>query len=196
VDGGPGNDKISTGDGRDVARGGAGDDSIHLLNGDDYGYGGAGNDFIGGFDGRDRLRGGLGVDVCSGGYDRDRYSGCERRKERAGAKPPPTPHIKLPPYSGTSPERDLLAFRNHLRGLSAVPTSRRVGWIVARFHQLARAANDAVELHWQRTLEDGVRPMTAALLRSVDYRGVRQAETAISDEIDRLRIALHQQHRG
>ena len=196
VDGGSGDDEISTGDGHDLAQGGAGNDSIHLLSQSDRGFGGVGDDFIGGFDGRDALTGGPGVDVCSGGYDRDRYSGCERHKERVGTKPPPTPQIKLPPYSGTNPERDLLAFRNFLRGLTEVPSNRRVGWIIARFHQLARAANDAVDLHWHRLLEDGERPMTAALARSVDYRRVRQVETAISDEIDRLRIALHQQHRG
>lgn len=195
VDGGSGDDKISTGDGRDVAQGGAGDDSVHLLNQDDRGFGGVGNDFIGGFDGRDALQGGPGVDVCSGGYDRDRYAGCERHKERGGANPPPTPHVKLPPYSGTSPEKDLLAFRGFLRGLTEVPTNRRVGWIIARFHQLARAANDAVDRHWRRALEDGVPPMTATLRRSVDYRSVRQVETGISDEIDRLRIALHQHQR-
>jgi hypothetical protein len=195
VDGGAGDDKISTGDGRDRAEGGAGDDSIHLLGGDDHGYGGIGNDFVGGFDGRDVLQGGLGTDICSGGFDYDRFYGCERRKERTGPKPPPTPHIELPPYSGTRPVKDLLAFRGYLRRQTTVPTNRRVGWIIARFHQLARPANDAVGVHWRRMLDEGVRPMTATLRRSIDYHRVRQVETGISDEIDRLRIAFRKDQR-
>ena len=193
VDGGAGDDQISTGSGRDVARGGAGDDSMHLLTASDRGYGGLGNDFIGGFDGRDLLDGGPGADVCSGGHDRDRYVGCERHKERGGPNPPPPPHVKLPPYRGAHPEKDLLAFRGFLHRLTAVETNRQLGWIIARFRQLRRAANDAVEVHWRKARKDGVAPMTAALRRSVNFLGVRRVQTAISDEIDRLRIAFHQQ---
>jgi hypothetical protein len=197
VDGGAGDDKMSTGDGSDRAEGGAGDDLIHLLGGDDHGYGGIGDDFVGGFDGRDVLQGGPNTDICSGGYDYDRFFGCERRKERTGPKPPPTPHVKLPPYSGTRPVKDLLAFRSFLRRQTTVSTNHRMGWLIARFHQLARAANDAVDVHWRRMLDEGVRPMTATLRRSIDYHRVRQVETGISDEIDRLRIVFrNEQRRG
>jgi Ca2+-binding RTX toxin-like protein len=192
VDGGTGEDKISTGSGRDVARGGAGDDDMHLLTASDRGYGGAGNDFIGGFDGRDTLQGGRGADVCSGGHDEDRYFGCETHKERGGPKPPSPPHVRLPPYRGAQPEKDMLAFRRFLHRLAAVETNRQLGWIIGRFQQLRRATNDAVEKHWRKARRDGVRPMTAALRRSVDFLGVRRVQTAISDEIDRLRIAFHQ----
>jgi Ca2+-binding RTX toxin-like protein len=193
VDGGAGEDQLSTGSGRDVARGGAGADAMHLLTASDRGYGGVGNDFIGGFDGRDILQGGPGADVCSGGHDDDRYFGCERHKERGGPKPPPPPHVKLPPYRGTQPQKDLLAFRGFLRRLAAVESNRQLGWIIARFQQLRRATNDAVEVHWRKARRDGVPPMTAALRRSVEFLGVRRVQTAISDEIDRLRIAFHQQ---
>jgi Ca2+-binding RTX toxin-like protein len=193
VDGGSGDDYVSTGSGRDVTRGGGGDDSMHLLTGNDRGYGGRGNDFVGGFDGRDLLDGGPGADVCSGGHDRDRYVGCERRKERSGPKPPSPPHIKLPPYRSKHPEQDQRAFRRFLQRLDMVETNRRLGWIIARFHQLRRAANVAVKAHWRQALKDGVPPRRAALRRSVDYLGVRRVQTAISDEIDRLRIAFHQQ---
>ncbi len=195
VDGGSGDDQVSTGDGRDVVRGDGGDDSMHLLIGNDHGYGGVGNDFIGGFDGRDVMQGGPGADVCSGGHDHDRYIGCERHRERTGPRPPATPHVRLPPYSGTQPEKDLLAFRGYLRRLSAVQTNHRLGWIIARYHRLAHAANDAVDLHWGQMLDDGVPPMTAALRRSVDHYGVRQVEIGIVDEIDRLRIVFYQHQR-
>jgi hypothetical protein len=131
--------------------------------------------------------------VCSGGHDRDRYVGCERHKERGGPKPAPPPHVRLPPYRGTHPEKDLRAFRGYLHQLDAVKGNRQIGWIIARFRQLRRAANDAVEAHWRKARKDGVAPMTAAFRRSVEFLGVRRVQTAISDEIDRLRIAFRQQ---
>src|SRR5207249_2955520 len=54
VDGGDGNDRISTGAGNDMVIGGAGDDSI---------YGNGGNDTLNGESGRDKLYGGRGRDV-------------------------------------------------------------------------------------------------------------------------------------
>ncbi len=114
------------------------------------------------------------TDVCAGGHDRDRYVACERRKERGGPKPPSPPHVKLPPYRGTHPEKDLLAFLPFLRQIRMVDSNQQLGRIIARFLQLRRAANDAVEVHWRKARADGVAPKTAALGRSVEYLDVRR----------------------
>jgi len=82
VDGGDGNDHITTGDGNDVIFGGRGDDTIFSGKGDDTVFGGQGNDFVDGGFGHDTafLNGGDdsfqwdpgdGSDVVDGGQGRD-----------------------------------------------------------------------------------------------------------------------------
>jgi Ca2+-binding RTX toxin-like protein len=71
--GGSGNDWLVGGDGNDLIYGSGGNDWISGDNGDDKLYGEAGNDTINGGDGRDFLSGGVGNDVLDGhgfGYSR------------------------------------------------------------------------------------------------------------------------------
>lgn len=84
VDGGAGNDTITTGRGRDRVDGGAGDDRINGGDGRDDLFGntgndridgGRGNDVIYGGDGDDRLLGGDGRDYLEGGRGNDRLEG-------------------------------------------------------------------------------------------------------------------------
>ena len=68
VDGGAGNDTISTGDDRDTITGGSGNDTIDAGFDDDSVDGGTGNDTVQGSEGRDLIYGGAGNDVISGGF--------------------------------------------------------------------------------------------------------------------------------
>ncbi len=69
VDGGAGNDTITTGDDADTIYGGTGHDSIESGIDDDVVYGGAGDDYIDGFHGNDFIDGGDGDDTIEGGFD-------------------------------------------------------------------------------------------------------------------------------
>ena len=69
VDGGAGNDTITTGDDADVITGGTGDDSIDGGNDDDTISGGADNDYIVGGEGADSIQGDGGDDTIYGGLD-------------------------------------------------------------------------------------------------------------------------------
>lgn len=75
VDGGAGNDRIQTGAGRDDVFGNTGDDVIDAGAGDDVVYGGDGNDTLRGDAGRDYLEGGRGNDILEGGDGQDVLSG-------------------------------------------------------------------------------------------------------------------------
>jgi len=66
VDGGAGNDRITTGSGDDVVTGDAGNDSVN---------GGAGNDQLDGGVGNDSLDGGAGDDALAGDVGRDKLGG-------------------------------------------------------------------------------------------------------------------------
>ena len=71
VDGGAGNDTISTGDDRDTIYGGTGDDVINAGIDDDIVDGGDGNDRIVGGEGNDSILGGAGNDTIYAGNDPD-----------------------------------------------------------------------------------------------------------------------------
>ncbi|MEP4859312.1 MAG: Hint domain-containing protein, partial [Alphaproteobacteria bacterium] len=71
VDGGAGNDTISTGDDRDTIYGGTGDDVISAGIDDDFVDGGDGDDRIVGGEGNDSLLGGAGNDTIYAGNDPD-----------------------------------------------------------------------------------------------------------------------------
>ena len=71
VDGGAGNDTISTGDDRDTISGGTGDDEINAGIDDDDVRGDDGNDRIVGGEGNDLIRGGTGNDTIYAGNDPD-----------------------------------------------------------------------------------------------------------------------------
>ena len=75
VDGGAGNDTISTGDDRDTITGGTGDDVIDAGIDDDWVDGGDGDDILTGEAGDDSLFGGQGDDLLSGGADDDTLDG-------------------------------------------------------------------------------------------------------------------------
>ncbi len=75
VDGGAGNDIINTGAGRDDVFGNSGNDTIDAGDGNDVVYGGDGNDILRGGKGNDYLEGGKGNDVLEGGQDKDVLSG-------------------------------------------------------------------------------------------------------------------------
>ncbi len=84
VEGGTGDDTITTGAGDDKVDGGAGNDTISTGAGSDYAFGdvgddiidgGAGNDVIYGGDGNDTLAGGAGADYVEGGAGNDRIDG-------------------------------------------------------------------------------------------------------------------------
>ncbi len=75
VDGGAGNDIIQTRGGRDDVFGGAGNDTIDAGDGNDVVYGGDGNDTLRGGRGNDYLDGGRGNDVLEGGQGNDILSG-------------------------------------------------------------------------------------------------------------------------
>lgn len=75
VDGGVGNDTIKTGDGSDDVFGNSGDDSIDAGAGNDVVYGGDGNDTLLGGAGADYLEGGAGNDRIEGGEGQDMLSG-------------------------------------------------------------------------------------------------------------------------
>ena len=83
IDGGPGNDSISTPDGGGTADGGAGDDRLTGHEGPDTLTGGEGNDTLSGYGGDDRLAGGPGldkIDAFVGGPDHDTVD-CEGSDE-------------------------------------------------------------------------------------------------------------------
>lgn len=71
LDGGPGNDELIGGNGRDEIDGAAGDDTITGRGGRDELEGGIGNDRLFGGKGRDTLEGGAGNDLLSGGGGAD-----------------------------------------------------------------------------------------------------------------------------
>lgn len=80
--GGPGDDTIDTGNGKDVFSGGDGNDTLtggngkDVLNGDagdDILSGGRGNDMLMGGDGNDTLNGGIGHDLLTGGAGADTF---------------------------------------------------------------------------------------------------------------------------
>lgn len=71
INGGGGDDTISTAGGDDFVKGGTGDDSIKGGTGDDTLVGGEGNDTLSGGDGDDKLVGGLGNDRIAGGNGND-----------------------------------------------------------------------------------------------------------------------------
>jgi Ca2+-binding RTX toxin-like protein len=190
VVGGPGPDNISTGSGRDRVDTGAGDDSIHLLAGNDRAFAGVGDDFVGGGDGNDVLQGGLGDDTCSGGHGFDTFIGCEGQREFEGPPPPKPPKIRLRTLPSTSSSvHNLRVFRRHLRHTEAVHKNRRMGWLLARYRQLAHAASGFVEQRDAERLERGVPEKRRALEHSVEYLEVRQLRIECVDELDRLRVA-------
>ena len=67
VNGGGGNDEISTGSADDIIYGGSGNDWLYGRGGDDKLYGGSGNDHLYGEDGNDTLSGGSGNDTLYAG---------------------------------------------------------------------------------------------------------------------------------
>ncbi|MGH1425639.1 MAG: Hint domain-containing protein, partial [Pseudooceanicola sp.] len=69
VDGGDGNDSITTGDDSDTIYGGAGDDTINGGIDDDFIYGGDGDDLIDDDQGSDYIEGGAGDDTIIAGID-------------------------------------------------------------------------------------------------------------------------------
>ncbi len=75
IDGGAGNDTITTAEANDIIYGGDGDDLIATNGGDDYVAGGADNDTIDGGAGNDGLHGNSGDDVLSGQDGHDLVSG-------------------------------------------------------------------------------------------------------------------------
>ncbi|QWF15371.1 M91 family zinc metallopeptidase [Lysobacter capsici] len=75
IDGGAGNDTIRSGDGRDDVFGNTGNDTIDAGRGNDVVYGGDGNDRLLGGDGRDYIEGGKGNDRIDGGRGDDVLSG-------------------------------------------------------------------------------------------------------------------------
>lgn len=75
IDGGAGNDTISTGDGRDDVFGNTGNDRIEAGAGDDVVYGGDGDDTLVGNDGVDFIEGGAGKDDLDGGAGKNMLSG-------------------------------------------------------------------------------------------------------------------------
>jgi Ca2+-binding RTX toxin-like protein len=90
VDGGDGDDAISTSSGNDVIHGGAGEDALFGGDGDDQIsgdndadviFGDAGADSISGGRGNDELHDGLGKDAVSGNGGDDRFYVAEGRKE-------------------------------------------------------------------------------------------------------------------
>jgi Ca2+-binding RTX toxin-like protein len=84
VDGGAGNDTITTAGGDDTAFGGEGNDLLTLGGGDDSARGNDGNDTIHGGDGRDTLRGGDGDDALYGGNGNDELHGGQGRDYLSG----------------------------------------------------------------------------------------------------------------
>ncbi len=75
VDGGIGNDSITTTANNDQVDAGAGDDTVFCGTGDDKVFGGDGNDKILGDDGDDTLSGGANKDTILGGLGNDRLNG-------------------------------------------------------------------------------------------------------------------------
>lgn len=75
VDGGDGNDKITSGAGADTLSGGAGKDTIYGGDGNDRLNGNGGNDKLYGESGADRLYGYDGNDLLDGGSSNDRLQG-------------------------------------------------------------------------------------------------------------------------
>jgi Ca2+-binding RTX toxin-like protein len=71
IDGGGGNDTITTGDGFDIVYGGEGDDTIFGGDGDDTLFGNGGNDVLSGQGGNDVVSGGTGDDQVSGQTGQD-----------------------------------------------------------------------------------------------------------------------------
>jgi Ca2+-binding RTX toxin-like protein len=75
LDGGDGNDSISSSSGDDTVLGGLGDDTISGDAGNDSIDGGDGNDLLDGSSGNDTILCGQGDDSCSGGQDNDSIVG-------------------------------------------------------------------------------------------------------------------------
>lgn len=93
VDGGAGDDVITTGAGDDIVDGGIGNDTIKTGAGSDDVFGnsgddvidaGAGNDVVYGGDGQDTLLGGAGADYLEGGAGNDRIEGGEGQDMLSG----------------------------------------------------------------------------------------------------------------
>ena len=84
IDGGDGNDTITTSQGPDIVYGGGGDDTISTGDGDDYAAGGADNDTISSGDGNDSLHGNAGHDILSGQQGHDVVSGGAGNDQVAG----------------------------------------------------------------------------------------------------------------
>ena len=82
--GGPGDDRLDGGWGRNVLLGGAGDDVLSGWGGADSIGGGPGNDFLNGYSGADKLRGGRGRDRMSGGPQNDILRGGPGRDRLLG----------------------------------------------------------------------------------------------------------------
>lgn len=94
LNGGVGNDTLTSGNGNDTINGGRGNDAIRGLaaadslvgsSGNDLLVGGPGDDVLNGGFGDDALRGGLGTDTCLQGPGNGDARGCERAG--AGASP-------------------------------------------------------------------------------------------------------------
>lgn len=75
VDGGEGRDYINGNAGNDTISGGAGDDVVYGGEGDDVLSGNTGNDYLEGSRGNDRLAGNAGSDILSGGIGDDTLEG-------------------------------------------------------------------------------------------------------------------------
>jgi Ca2+-binding RTX toxin-like protein len=75
VEGGAGNDSVTSGNGNDVLRGGGGDDRLTAGGGNDSLHGDDGNDRLYGNDGDDRLYGSFGGDQLTGGNGADLLDG-------------------------------------------------------------------------------------------------------------------------
>ncbi len=73
INGGAGNDNITTGSGSDTIYGDDGNDTIYTGGGNDTIYGGSGNDVIAASSGDDILDGGTGNDILQGGMGNDTY---------------------------------------------------------------------------------------------------------------------------
>jgi Ca2+-binding RTX toxin-like protein len=75
VNGGAGDDRMTTGNGNDTIDGGTGNDTLSGGNGNDTLVGGTGNDDLSGGNGNDTLSGGTGHDVLNGGAGNDILDG-------------------------------------------------------------------------------------------------------------------------
>jgi hypothetical protein len=84
--GGPDGDTIAGGEGDDLLKGGEGDDGVIGFAGNDRIYGGPGGDALFGFGGKDRVVGGPGRNTLMGGNGADRVLGGAARDVLFGGK--------------------------------------------------------------------------------------------------------------